>query len=1264
MNGDTITVLKSLSSPLTKTIVATAAGGVETRTQQNVKFYSGEEVEATDIRSFAAVLENISSDPYKCVVRGAITPGTNRKRMLRRTLSKESEPPTLIETARRWLLLDVDGFATPADFDPLADPGATVKRVRSRLPACFQEATCWYQFTGSAGIKPGLHIRLGFWLDQPLKETELKQWLARKIAEPGKSSKSWFREYPIDPAVFTTAQPIYVAAPIIKVGARDPLANRCARSGVVDGALDTVVVPPIEAWPTVRRSSDGAAPANVGGTFAECLASIGDHEGGDGCHNALKRCVAVYWRRHGSKASATKLKKALTERMALAEWNDAVHPPIYRKVELERVDTLIESIRGQQLASEQSEAERRARATCPWPDFGIPLSEAEPILRGAGGRFFQETVPEDMARRRDYETAIEEYRKACGHSGAEIEFGEFDADDMFTGGGEPETPEFAQQGIRITPGGGKTFAAIEEMVALVRRVNVTVAYAVPTHSKAEEIEADIKRTAREPIAATWRGIDREDPENAGQQMCRRATLVKAVVKSSGSITDVCGSPERGFCPFREECGYRRQMDRRPRIWVVTHATLATKPHGAMKDVAALVVDEALTLGNAREDVLPVSDFAVPRQERASMESWLRRARTALGRVEPGAYLPRSMFEAEGFTADICDGLARREAYQFVKVAPTFEPAASDADIAVKIEPAAAINGVVRTRQAFWRNLAEFLRTDEPSSARLQLSAGDDASIRISIPARPHPTWLQRPLLHLDATLDESVVSTWLPRFELIADIRIERGDGVTVHQVTDQAVSYGRVVPGAGGDKSREKRSAQESNAQRIMRAIEVRAAEDRRAGGATGVVVPKGLEEHMEATWRQWRARPANLLMAHFGNVRGRNNLESCRRIVVISRPEPQAGDIERAQRQEFGRHPKESIRSAHYPSQITALRTTGNAVSTIERAYHPDPRANALLEQVREAEVIQAVHRARPVRRSKDRPLVVEIVTGIALDLTIDTTGTFAEWLETSPAGLLVARGFWPVAWEGKQAVLGDLFPTAQAVRRWFEKNPTENALRVGVDEVLAAKHALRPYKDIYIRPEGMFRGIGSWPLYRYKGAGARKSHLVALDPVLHPDARAAWESRTGALSSFEPIGQPPTAAGSETYPSPLLWLSRAPSIASDIFGTDRRDPSAPPFPAAPTHLRTLAGSVRFWPREEAGEPIVALSRPVKHAAPLLTVEAICEALGISQKALQYQMARSRHRRLTPEQQERAAIQWMTLKVGREQLVSVVRRLGEQLG
>jgi hypothetical protein len=52
-----------------------------------------------------------------------------------------------------------------------------VRRSR-RYPPEFQNVSTWWQMTNSAGIKPGIRLRLWFWLDRPVTDDEAKRWLA------------------------------------------------------------------------------------------------------------------------------------------------------------------------------------------------------------------------------------------------------------------------------------------------------------------------------------------------------------------------------------------------------------------------------------------------------------------------------------------------------------------------------------------------------------------------------------------------------------------------------------------------------------------------------------------------------------------------------------------------------------------------------------------------------------------------------------------------------------------------------------------------------------------------------------------------------------------------------------------------------------------------------------------------------------------------------------------------------------------------------
>src|SRR5207237_9083001 len=90
----------------------------------------------------------------------------------------------------------------------------------SLLPTEFNDCEAIWQLTSSAGIKPGIRMRLWFWLTEPRTIAEMKLWLDPVLAFPSK------RDDPkriVDYATFTPSQPIYAAAPVIANGAEDPV---------------------------------------------------------------------------------------------------------------------------------------------------------------------------------------------------------------------------------------------------------------------------------------------------------------------------------------------------------------------------------------------------------------------------------------------------------------------------------------------------------------------------------------------------------------------------------------------------------------------------------------------------------------------------------------------------------------------------------------------------------------------------------------------------------------------------------------------------------------------------------------------------------------------------------------------------------------------------------------------------------------------------------------------------------------------------------
>ncbi|GAB0114935.1 hypothetical protein [Acidisoma sp. C75] len=174
------------------------------------------------------LLGHLIDAPRFCVVRGALAAGetaTGIRRLIHEDRAT-GDAATLRDVPRRWLALDMEGIDRPADL-PAADlPGCAALAIAT-LPEAFRVAGHIAQATAGHGIKPGIRLRLWYWLSRATSGAEVRRWL---------------KDTPADPSIFGAAQPIYIAAPIFSEGARDPVPQRLhSRPGGL------VEVPPPEA---------------------------------------------------------------------------------------------------------------------------------------------------------------------------------------------------------------------------------------------------------------------------------------------------------------------------------------------------------------------------------------------------------------------------------------------------------------------------------------------------------------------------------------------------------------------------------------------------------------------------------------------------------------------------------------------------------------------------------------------------------------------------------------------------------------------------------------------------------------------------------------------------------------------------------------------------------------------------------------------------------------------------------------------------------
>jgi len=217
--SDFITLLRPLGKRASKLVTPDQVHPAE-----KAVWHRGGEVHLAGPGRLFQVLERAAQDGNWIAVRGSIREGVDRERMVRRHV--EGHEPSLEPAEHRWILLDLDKHRPTVDMrEGSAEHWARL--ARADLPEPFRAASCWYQATGSARTKPGLRLRLAFWLSEPLSDASIKSWVA-----------TW--PVTVDTALYTPSQPHYLAEPVYQ-GVPDPWAGE-SRSGVLEGASEVQLV--------------------------------------------------------------------------------------------------------------------------------------------------------------------------------------------------------------------------------------------------------------------------------------------------------------------------------------------------------------------------------------------------------------------------------------------------------------------------------------------------------------------------------------------------------------------------------------------------------------------------------------------------------------------------------------------------------------------------------------------------------------------------------------------------------------------------------------------------------------------------------------------------------------------------------------------------------------------------------------------------------------------------------------------------------------
>jgi hypothetical protein len=249
---DFVTILTSKGPLLTKQWHRDRSGNLQCENYEHAKHFKVEQKPIAGVDELLSIIQEIG--PRSCVILGRLKAGvdpTNALRLLKdRPLANGMVDPATIEDAMHcWLPIDVDSVEArdkDGEFDPLTDPTRAIFCVLEHLPEEFIGADCLWQFTSSAGLKPGIRMRLYFWLSRPLTGVEMKAWLG--------SCKA------VDPSIYGPNQLIYAAPPVLD-GVADPVRKR---TGIIRSSGPVAVPEAIPTRPQQKASSGSSADVQDG----------------------------------------------------------------------------------------------------------------------------------------------------------------------------------------------------------------------------------------------------------------------------------------------------------------------------------------------------------------------------------------------------------------------------------------------------------------------------------------------------------------------------------------------------------------------------------------------------------------------------------------------------------------------------------------------------------------------------------------------------------------------------------------------------------------------------------------------------------------------------------------------------------------------------------------------------------------------------------------------------------------------------------------
>jgi hypothetical protein len=589
---------------------------------------------------------------------------------------------------------------------------------------------------------------------------------------------------------------------------------------------------------------------------------------------------------------------------------------------------------------------------------------------------------------------------------------------------------------------------------------------VPRHQLAVELREVIERAFQErdePITVPiLRG--RENGGEEGNAPCRRWLEARELARKGLPIyTNLCQRKSDGQwsqCPHFVGCEYiqTRQAAYCSPFVILVHSHLGLEwgvtaaerfyqeeddegggerqRHFNPKQANIIVCDEDPTFSLVEEAKLSPEDI------RGLGEDGLGDVILA-GLLHPGGQL--SYLRNHGISADLL-----REAAESARSAERSRgqissPGTGDREVSQAAQSAPRL---VRLSRVLER-LAEELACGREGPAYSLLANGN------GLIAQGRRAWVfdDQRLLLLDGTANSEILRQFVPYLQDAPEIRVHRNARIIqVRDLTFFRHSLVERAPAGEDDGAGWRPKARLAAVADFI----ARAAKEGRTLVVTNKRVRCALTGEKPGARLPVSAPYAGADVAHFGNIRGTNEFEDHDFVIILGREQPNVRDAEH-RAMAIWYDTKEPIRcipprpkgQVQYPYSFRPYTMRDGSREQVRVRVHPDRRVQAVVEQVREAEMVQAIDRLRLIHSEREK--TVFILCNIPLDMPVDELIT---WRQLAGDGRLVKalEACEENGWEALPLAPGELtrlFPelwgTEKAAERWLSKNPLNACISI---------------------------------------------------------------------------------------------------------------------------------------------------------------------------------------------------------------------------